>query len=371
MMKRARIFIFFICIIFCFGIYHFFAPTSQKTINDKKILNIYTWLDFIPPSLQQKFERESGIKLHIDYIDSDESLEAKLLTGKTEYDLVYPSTPYVFRHIQLGLYQPLDLNKLPNIQYVDLSFIEEFKNNGKIYSIPYLWGSSGFAYDVDIFKSIFNNEQVDSWSYMFDPAKLKKIAAKGIASTASGNELFCAIDFWQGRFTTYAAPQHIETVAQYARLARPYWRVFLSSEAAIQALGTGEVAIAFIWNGDAIAAQKLGALQGRKIRYVIPKEGTLKWVDGLAIPHTTQNADLAHIFINFLLEPENMAEVTNYVQFANTSSHSKKFIQTEIVNNPILYPESATMNKLILDKRTDSKFERTINRHFFKILVGY
>jgi len=371
MMKRSHIFILFVCTIFCWGGYYFFTPSSPQTISDKKTLNVYTWLDFIPPSLQEKFEQQSGIKLHIDYIDSDEGLEAKLLTGKTEYDLVYPSTPYVFRHIQLGLYQPLDSNKLPNLKYIDSAFIEEFKSNGKIYSIPYLWGSSGFAYDANIFDSIFGDEHIDSWSYIFDPKKLKQIATKGIASTASGNELFCAIYLWLGHFITDITPQHIEALTQYARLARPYWRVFLSSESAIQALGTGEIALAFIWNGDAMAAQKLGALQGRKIRYVTPKEGALKWVDSLAIPHTTQNTEQAYMFINFLLEPQNMAEVTNYVQFANTSSYSKKFIRTEIINNLVLYPRPETMDKLILDKRTNSKIERTINRQFFKILVGY
>lgn len=374
-MKRNHIFILSVTGLICLGIYHFFSPfygTKENLDKKPKTLNIYTWLDFIPPTLQQKFERETGVKLHIDYIDSDEALEAKLLTGKTSYDVVYPSTPYVFRHMKLGLYQPLNLTKIPNIKNIDLDFIEDFKHENTVYSLPYLWGSSGFAYDVDSIKPAFADESINSWSYVLNPEKLRRIAPKGIAATASSNELFCAMAFWQGHsLKEDIAQEDIEQATLKAKLARPYWRVFLSSEAAIQALGSGEVAVAFIWNGDAVAAAKLASLQKRKIQYVIPKEGTLKWVDSLAIPHNSQSIELAHQFINFLLEPKHMAEVTNYVQFANTSSSSKKFIRSDILNNPILYPNPSDMKNLILDKRVDPKFERTINRHFFKILVGY
>jgi putrescine transport system substrate-binding protein len=265
----------------------------------------------------------------------------------------------------------LNLKLIPNISNIDLEFIRDFKNGHTIYSIPYLWGSSGFAYNRDVIQSIFGEITIDSWAYMFDPVNLQKLKRKGIASTASGNELFCAIGLWQGYLPHHYTEDLIHIAAQYARLARPYWRVFLSSESAIQALGSGEVALAFIWNGDAVAAQNLGNIQGQTIQYVIPKEGALKWIDSLAIPYNAPHTEAAHTFINFLLDPQNMAEVTNYVQFANTSTHSKKFIKPEIINNPVLYPAAAYMQRLILDTRTDPKLERTINRQFFKILVGY
>ena len=335
------------------------------------LLTVYTWMDFIPPELQKKFEDQTGVKLHIDYIDSDEGLEAKLLTGKAEYDIVYPSTPYVFRHMKLGLYAPLSLEKIPNIQYVNESFMRDFTTESSLYSVPYLWGTSGFAYDTETFDSIFPSESIDSWSYVFDPKKLKKIAPKGVSSTSSANELFCAIGFWQNYQSQVSTLKIIDVITQFAIQARPYWRVFLSSESAIQALGSGEVAIAFMWNGDALTAQQLGSLHNKKIRYVVPKEGALKWIDGLAIPHNAPNSETAHAFINFLLEPEHMAIVTNYVRFANTSSNSRKFIRSEVLENKIIYPDESVVKTLAIDTRSNPQFERTINRHFFKILVGY
>lgn len=370
MMHRTYIIITFIGLLLSTGIYYSVAPSEQK-IQPHKLLTIYTWIDFIPPKLQKKFEDETGIKLRMDYIDSDEGLEAKLLTEKSEYDLVYPSTPYVFRHIELGLYSSLSLEKLSNLKYVDEEFLNDFKTGSTIYSVPYLWGTSGFAYDTEIFEVLFPNEAINSWGYLFDPKKLKHITSKSVSVTSSGNELFCAIGFWKGYPPHNQTNEMITAITQAAHQARPYWRVFLSSESAIQALGSGEVAVACMWNGDALAAQRLSKLRNKKIQYVIPKEGALKWIDGLAIPHNAPNPDAAHKFINFLLEPEHMAEVTNYVNFANTSSTSKKFIRSDILRNKILYPDESIIKKLTVDKRSHPQFERTIHRHFFKILVGY
>lgn len=372
MIKKAYILIAFSCLLFFGGIYYLFsAPLKQSGNPTDKTLNIYTWADFISPDLQKEFEAQTGIKLHIDYMDSDEALEAKLLTGKSEYDLVYPSTPYVFRHIKMGLYKPLDLRKIPNIKNIDTDFLDDFKENDTIYSIPYLWASSGYAYNVEVFNEAFPSEEIDGWEYMFNPEKLKKIASKGVATISSAYELFGALGFWKGYSPENTPDNFIETAADLAKKARPYWHVFLSSDAAIQALGAGEVAIAFIWNGDAIVSQILAETQGRKIQYVTPKEGTYKGVDGLAIPCNSSNPDAAHQFINFLLKAENMAHVTNRVRFANTSSLSKKFILPEIVNNPILYPAPHIMKRIKVNRQINSKNERRMNRQFFKILVGY
>lgn len=370
MINRAHIFIIFIGLLLSTGLYYSLSSSEQKN-SPNSTLTIYTWMDFIPPQLQKEFEAETGIKLRIDYIDSDEGLEAKLLMGKAEYDLVYPSTPYVFRHIDLGLYRPLSLDKLSNLHFVDKEFLKDFKTTSKLYSVPYLWGTSGFAYDTETLQTLFPGEPINSWDYFFNPEKLKKIAEKGVSATSSGNELFCAIGLWQGYQPHNQNTQALANISKIATQARPYWRVFLSSESAIHALGSGEVAIAFMWNGDALAAQRLSKLRNKKLEYVIPKEGALKWIDGLAIPHNAPNADAAHRFINFLLQPEHMAAVTNYVHFANTSSASKKFIRPDILNNQILYPDELTMKRLAVDKRSHPQIERTINRHFFKILVGY
>lgn len=367
--KSVSLIIVILIIIIVTTLYHSIFP--QHDNQEAKTLNVYTWLDFIPPSLQKKFEIQTGIKLHIDYIDSDEGLDAKLLTGKSQYDLVYPSTPHIFRHIQLGFYRPLTLSEIPNIHNIDSKFLNEFYDKDKLYSIPYIWGTAGFAYDETVFNILFPNEEINSWQYMFDPEKLKILNHYGVASTASANELFGAIGFWNESLTPGNKKNYFNLASDAARLARPYWRVFLTSEAAIHALGSGEVSIAFMWNGDAMAAKALGYIHERRIQYAVPKEGAFMWIDSMAIPKSSTKSNLALQFINFMLAPEHMAEVTNYVKFANTSSKAKKFIHAKILQNPILYPPFSTLNRLHLEKQMNPGPEQTINRQFFKILVGY
>ncbi len=357
--------------VFVFLLYVSFFQRDETDVVSRKTLTVYTWLDFIPEALQQKFEEETGVKLHIDYINSDEALEAKLLTGKSEYDLVYPSTPYVFRHINLGLFQPLDRTKLPNLKYLDKGLVVSFEVEKQLFAIPYLWGSSGFAYDKDVFDKIFFGEKINSWGYLFDPQKLTFIRSFGLAMTSSANEMFVALGFWKDVNLACLTSNNLHLLAQFGKEARPYWTAFLSSDSAVQALASGEVISSFIWNGDAAKARDLAKLQGRNIRYVVPREGALKWVDSLAIPHNAPNANGAHKLINFLLKPENMALVTNVVRFANTSQASKAYISRGITSDEVLYPTQETQERLVLDRRSNSKIERTINRYFFRILVGY
>lgn len=346
--------------------------SSKKGSRHQNVLTVYTWIDFIPADLQEKFEKQTGIKLHIDFIDSDEALEAKLLTGKSEYDLVYPSTPYVFRHMNLGLYKALDIQLIPNLKYIDAKFLSQFQSKEKLYySIPYLWGSSGFAYDVDILAKAFPGEKIDSWEYVFSPKKLASIAKQGVAVTSSANEFFVAGAQWQGVRLSEVAIGDIKKITEFVRKSRPHWTAFLSSDAAGQALLSGEVVLAGIWNGDAAKAKKLAYPQGKNLKYVIPKEGALQWVDSLAIPHNAPNAKDAHALINFLLEPKHMARVTNVVHFANTNPSSTQYVNSEIRSNNVLYPTPDVQARLVLDRRVNPKIERTINRYFFKILVGY
>lgn len=365
---------FFFLLLLLFATYLFLTPKQkEKASNFQSTVNVYTWVDFIPLELQKKFEQETGYKLNIDYIDSDEMLEAKLLTGKSEYDVVYPSTPYIFRHMNLGVYASLDLSLITNYQNVDSVFMNHFTSQKGVFFIPYLWGSSGLCYNVNVFNKVFPGVDVDSWGYVFNPDKLKLISKFGVASNVSPNELFSSIGFWRG-YTPSTHPSNesfIQDSYSLAKKARPFWRVFLSSDASIQALGSGEVALAFMWNGDAVEAVNLARSKGKVLRYMVPKEGGLLWIDGLAIPKTSKNKIGAHAFINFLLEPKNMAVVTNAVRFANTASGSKPYINPKIVNNRVLYPVGDEYDRLHLDKRSSPKLERSINRHFFKILVAY
>lgn len=358
-----------------FSVWRFFLNLTESLVSPEtpNVVNVYTWGDFIPKDIQAQFEKETGYKLNIDYIDSDEMLEAKLLTGKSEYDVVYPSTPYVFRHVSLNLYEPLNLSLIPNIQNIDKDFLDNFSINHKTHAVPYLWGSSGLCYNEDIFDRVFLDENIESWTYVFDPEKLTKISKYGVASNTSPNELFSSLAFWRGDTpkTQDASEKHIEELYEIAREARPFWRVFLSSDGAIQALGSGEVAIAFVWNGDAVAAINMAKTKNKRLKYMVPKEGALQWVDSLAIPKTAKNKTGAYALINFLLQVKNMAAVTNCVRFANTSALSKRYISPNILNNRALYPSQEEYGRLYLDKRINPKLERSINRHFFKILVGY
>ena len=338
-------------------------------------LRIYNWSDYIAPETVSRFEAETGIRVTYDVFDSNEVLEAKLLSGASGYDIVVPTSDFMGRQIVAGVFQPLDNEKLPNRANLDaelMALIESF-DPGNRYGIPYLWGTTGVGYNIDKVRAALGDDAPeDSLDLLFQPAYVSRLADCGVAFLDAPSELFSAVLNYLGLDPNST---NLDDYRQQARdlleSIRPYIRYFHSSQY-INDLAKGDICAAFGWSGDILQARDRAREADNKVRiaYMIPREGALMWFDMLAIPAGARNVDNAHRFIDFLLRPDVIAEVTTYVKYANANVAATGMLPSEISRDPGVYPPADVRERLYTDKVTPPKVDRVMNRVWTAVKTG-
>lgn len=339
---------------------------------EEKVLNVYNWSDYIAEDTLAKFEEETGIKVTYDVFDDNGVLEAKLLSGKTGYDIVVPSSAFLARQIKAGVFQPLDRAKIPNYKNLDPAMMEKLQNAdpGNQYSVPYLWGTTGLGINVQaVQKALGPDAPLDSWDLLFDPKYVSKLKSCGVSLLDAPDEVIPAVLKYIGEDPNSLDISLMQGPAQAKLLEiRPYLRYFHSSKY-INDLANGDICLALGWSGDVIQAadRAVEAENGVEVIYVIPKEGAGLWFDMLAIPKDADHPENAHKFINFLLRPEIMADITNYVWFPNAVPASKEFIDDEVLEDPQVYPTPEVEAKLYTFVVTPPKVDRAQSRIWSKV----
>lgn len=332
-------------------------------------LKFYNWSDYIAEDTIDRFEAETGIDVIEDVFDSNEVLEAKLLAGHSGYDLVVPTASFMGRQIKAGVFDKLDKSKLPNLKHIDtklLSFLEA-NDPGNQYGVPYLWGTTGIGYNVDKVKDVLGDDApVDSWDLVFKAENMEKLASCGVMFLDSPDELYPLTLNYVGMDPNSRKQGDYKLDSPAVKVlkdVRPYVNQFHSSQY-ISALANGDVCVAIGWSGDVIQAQDRAeeAGNGINIEYSIPKEGTQIWFDMLAIPKDAQNKDAAHKFINFLMRPDVIADVSNYVAYANPNLAAKDLQDEEISSNPGIYPSDEVKDRMFAQKIRGIKIERLLTR---------
>jgi len=346
------------------------AATAQE-----RVVNVYNWSDYITDSALKAFTAETGIKLVYDVYDNNEVLTAKLLAGKSGYDVVFPSArPFAARMISSGLFMPLDRSKLPNWKNLDPAILSGLASidAGNAHVMPYMWGTTGIGYNVEKVQAALGKDfVVDSWNILFDPAVVSKLASCGVAILDDEIEGLGAALILRGKLPKSGKPADlVEVVDIYAKV-RPHIRYFSSSRY-IDDLANGDVCVAMGYSGDVLQARDRAeeAANGVKIAYVIPKEGAIRWVDVAAIPKDAPHAADAHIFIDYLMRPEVIAEVTNSVTYANANLPSIEKIDAKIRNDKGIYPAPDVAAKLIDDTTPLPNEQRPRVRAWTRIKTG-
>ena len=338
-------------------------------------LRVYNWTDYIAPGTIARFEAETGIRVIYDVFDSNEVLEAKLLSGAAGYDIVVPTSDFMGRQIVAGVFQPIDRTRLLNAGYLDaqlMRIIESF-DPGNQYGIPYLWGTTGFGYNVDKLREVLGPDApLDSLDLLFKPEYMAKLDKCGVAFLDAPQELFPSVLNYLGidPNTTDLEPYQREARALLMAV-RPYVSYFHSSQY-INDLANGDICVAFGWSGDILQAADRAreADNGVNIAYTVPKEGALMWFDMLAIPADARQPDYAHQFIDFLLRPDVIAEVTQTVKYANANTAATAELPSAIRSNPAIYPPAELRANLWTDKVTPPKVDRVMNRVWTEIKTG-
>jgi putrescine transport system substrate-binding protein len=337
-------------------------------------VRVYNWSDYIDESLLTKFEEETGLELTYDVYNSNEVLETKLLAGGAGYDVVVPSGTFLQRQIEAGVYQELDYDKLPNAKHLWDVVRErtETYDPGHDYAVNYMWGTTGIGVNVDKVKEVLGEDApIGSLDLIFEPENMKKLQDCGVHFLDAPVEMIPAALAWLGENPDSHDPEVLEKAEPVLAAVRPYVQKFHSSEY-INALANGNICVAFGWSGDVLQAgwRAEEAENGVNIAYNPPKEGALMWFDMLAIPADAPNPEGAHEFINFMLDPENIATASNYVYYANGNETSQQYLVDEVIGNPAIYPDEATLENLYTTRPYPARVQRVVTRMWTKIKSG-
>jgi len=336
-------------------------------------VHIYNWSDYIGETTLADFEKATGIKPVYDVFDSNETLEGKLLAGRTGYDVVVPSNHFLGKQIKAGAFQKLDRSQLPNYSNLDPVLLKRLEQNdpGNQYAVPYLWGTNGIGYNVEKVKAVLGIDKIDSWSVLFEPENIKKLHSCGVAFLDSADEMMPTVLNYMGLNANSTNPKDYAKATDKLLAVRPYVTYFHSSKY-IGDLANGDICVAIGFSGDIFQAKHRAeeAKKGVTIAYSIPKEGGALWFDMLAIPKDSSNVKEAHAFINYLLKPEVIAQVSDYVGYANPNPGSDKLMEQSIRTDEAVYPPQAVLDKTYVSVELPPNIQRLMTRSWTKVKSG-
>jgi putrescine transport system substrate-binding protein len=350
------------------------ASTTVAAAQNARVVNVYNWSDYIDPQVLAEFTKQTGIKVQYDTFDSNDTLETKLLAGKSGYDVVVPTAYFLERQIKAGVFQKLDRSKLTNIANVwpDIAKRLAVYDPGNQYAVNYMWGTTGIGYNIKAMRERLGpTAKIDSWDIVFKPENLAKFKDCGVHMLDSSDDIIPAALHYLGLNPNSIDAKELDKAAELMMKIRSSVRKFHSSEY-LNALASGEICFVVGWSGDIKQAQKRAAeaKNGVEIGYAIPQEGAQMFFDNLAIPKDAKNVAEAHAFIDFLLKPEAAAKNSNLVSYANGNLASQKLIDKAVLDDPRVYPDPATMSRLYIVSARDQKSQRVVNRLWTRVKTG-
>src|SRR5579871_914197 len=348
------------------------AATAPGTLHGRS-LNLFIWSDYLAADTLANFEKQTGIHVHVAYYDSNETLETKLLAGSSGYDVVVPTASYFARQIKAGVYLPLDKSRLPNFKNLDPKLMERVAqfDPGNGHGIIYTWGTNGIGYNEKMVREQLPDAPLDSWRLVFDPAVAGKLAKCGISVLDSPAEMLRAVLSYLGRDPNSQSPEDLAAGERVLLKIRPFIRNINSSEY-IEALANGDLCVAVGYNGDVLQARDRArdANKGIEVKYMVPKEGSILWFDMLAIPKDAPDVDSAYAYLNYIMEPQVIAAITNFKRYANANSASDPFVQQSVKDDPAIYPPPALRDKLAVQLPDSPDQTRAITRMWQKFKTG-
>lgn len=338
-----------------------------------KVLNLYIWSDYLAPNTLSDFEKQTGIKVHASFFDTNETLETRLLAGQSGFDVVVPTASYFERQIKAGVYAALEKSKLPNLKNLDPQLMAKvaLHDPDNAHGVIYTWGTNGIGYNEKMVRALLPDAPLDSWSLVFDPAVASKIAKCGISVLDSPAEMMRASLNYLGRDPNSQKPEDLADVESMLLKIRPFIRNINSSEY-IEALANGDLCVAVGYNGDVLQARDRArdANKGVEIKYAIPKEGSILWFDMLAIPKDAPDPESAYAFINYILTPAVSADISNFKRYATANVPAQELVQPAVRNDPGIYPPPDLRAKLAVQLADSPDQTRAITRMWQKFKTG-
>ena len=338
---------------------------------EEPVLNVYNWSDYVAEDTIANFEAETGIKVNYDVYDNNEIVDAKLLAGSSGYDIVVPSGNFLERQILAGLILPLDKSKLTNLGNLDPAVMTSAaaQDPDNAHGIPYMLNTIGLGYNkAKVAEALGTDAAPTSWDLLFDPATVGKLAGCGVAVMDSPSEVMGAALHYLGLDPNSESEEDLAKAEALMVSIKPSIRYFHSSQY-IDDLGNGDICLAMGYSGDMFIAAD-NAAEGTEVGYLIPEEGAPTLFDFLAIPIDAPHPENAHKFIDYILQPQVVADITNAVFYANPNPASHEFVDEEVKSNPSIYPSAETLAKAFTMKAHSPDFEEVLTRTWTRIKTG-
>lgn len=337
-------------------------------------LNVYNWSEYIAKDTVPNFQKLTGIRVRYDSYDSDDTLQTKLLAGSSGYDIVVPTSNFMARQIQAGVYQKLDKSKIPNLVNLDPVLMRKIgdADPGNQYGVPWAWGTDGIGYNIQaIKKRLGDNAPVDSWALLFDPENLAKLKGCGVSFLDAPDDAFSAALQYMGRDPNSSNPGDYHAAFEVLRKIRPYITQF-NSTAYADDLANNDVCIALGWSGDVGVARRRTQDAGKsyEIRFVNPKEGGLLWFDVMAVPKDAAHAEAAMQWINYIEDPKVNAAITNEIFYPTANKPARAFVTPAIAHDPNVYIPDDVMSRMTLAKPRTAEISRLENRLWLQLKSG-
>jgi putrescine transport system substrate-binding protein len=336
-------------------------------------LNVYNWADYIGETTIEDFQNQTGISVTYDTYSSAEEMQAKMLAGSTGYDVVDMAGMSLPNFIKAGIYEKLDRSKLPSYGNLDPDVLRILAgwDAGNAYAIPYMWGTVGITYNIDMVKERIPDARFDSLDLIFKPENAAKLADCGISILDSPTDVVLMMLRYLGKDGDTTDTKDYEAVIEAFKPVREYIRTFDNTNY-LNAIPNKELCVINNWSGDYSTAKARAAEAGVELNlaYYVPETGSPAWVDCMCIPADSKNKENAYRFLEYLLQPEVIAKCTNFTNYANGNAASKKFIDPAVLANPAVYPDEAVMKRLWAPKPLSEDQDREMTRVWQTIKSG-
>ena len=350
-----------------------FLLAANVQAEEEKVLNVYSWPDYISEDTIKNFKERTGIQVNYDVYGSNEMLEAKLLAGNSGYDVVMPSAFFFERQIKIGLFQKLDTASLSGLDSLDTGIMARLArvDPNNEHGVPYMWGTTGVGYNAAMVAAVLPDAPVDSWDMLFDPEVVARLSECGVTLLDAPSEVFAVALAYLGKDPNSEDMDDLKAAEELLAKIRPYVR-YIQSQQYYTDLANGEICLALSWSGDVMLANERAAEAGNgvELSYSIPREGAIMWMDVMAIPSDAPHPVNAHRFIDYMLEPEVIAGSTSYNWFANANTAAIEFIDEKIANNPSVYPSEEVKARLYSVQLHAARYTRAQTRAWTRFKTG-
>jgi putrescine transport system substrate-binding protein len=346
-----------------------FVYINSAHSEDHKKLYIYNWAKYISAKSLGEFKKKTDLTVIYDVFDNEEMLDAKLVSGNTGYDIVFPSNgQFLLNQINMNLYNPINRNKLKNYKYLDpkiLELLEKTDPNNK-YTVPFMWTTTSIGYNANKIKEIDPEAPIDSLELIFNPKYAEKFSKCGIAWFNSPSEMIGLAILYNGNDPDNLNDDTLKAAKDTLQKARKYIR-YISSDNYPDDLVNGSICIALGWTGDMVQRSDNS---GSNIKYILPREGFFLSIDAMAIPTTSSNVENSYKFIDFLLNPKIAAENSDYSKHIPSNVEAKKFMDKSLLENSVLKPSKKTLSRAYINKMQPIDILKKRNRIWNNVLIG-